>query len=44
MGPWYAGDGIGEATLDHVYKDSNGKELVHVEDFFTSLKQPEPGP
>lgn len=44
LGPWYAGDGIGERYLDPVYKSSAGEEVIRVSDFFTSLNQVEPGP
>ncbi|KZV87145.1 hypothetical protein EXIGLDRAFT_724036 [Exidia glandulosa HHB12029] len=44
MGPWYAGDGIGERYLHPVYKDAEGKDAITITDYFTSLKQVQPGP
>lgn len=44
MGPWYAGDGIGERYLQPVYKDAEGNDLITITEFFTALKQVQPGP
>ncbi|TFK50405.1 hypothetical protein OE88DRAFT_1712963 [Heliocybe sulcata] len=44
MGPWFAGDGIGETYLQPEYKDSQGNVVVKVTDFFNSLNKTDPGP
>ena len=38
MGPWFAGDGIGETYLDPSYNDVKGNMVIDVTDFFSSLK------
>ncbi|EIM79595.1 uncharacterized protein STEHIDRAFT_143167 [Stereum hirsutum FP-91666 SS1] len=39
MGPWFAGDGIGETYLEPTYGSN-----IRVDDFFTSLNKTDPGP
>ena len=44
MGPWFAGDVIGETYLDPSYTDAKGNMVIDVTDFFSSLNKTNPGP
>ncbi|GBE83323.1 hypothetical protein SCP_0503710 [Sparassis crispa] len=44
MGPWYAGDGVGETGLQPEYGDARGANVITVDDFFVSLNKTDPGP
>ncbi|GBE89886.1 hypothetical protein SCP_1702120 [Sparassis crispa] len=44
MGPWYAGDGVGETYLQPAYSDAKGIDIIKINDFFVSLNKTDPGP
>ncbi|KAL6304751.1 hypothetical protein BKA93DRAFT_261703 [Sparassis latifolia] len=44
MGPWYAGDGVGETYLQPEYSDAKGTNVIKIDDFFVSLNKTDPGP
>lgn len=47
MGPWFAGDGLGETYLDTYFTDDgelSGKKMFAIDDFWVSLNKYNPGP
>ena len=43
MGPWYVSEGVAENLLDREYT-VDGKAVITITDFFTSVNKTNPGP